>query len=128
MTPKTILITGATDGIGKQSALELAQMGHHVLVHGRNAARGKKVVDEIQRATNNPNVALVLADLSSLAAVRDLAALAERSVDTVTDHLAEANQEIDRLRQEMRTCMTPVDVTAVPSSSAPHEPSASQTD
>lgn len=42
--------------------------------------------------------------------------------------MKDLRQEIDRLRQEMRTYMTPVDVTAVPSSSAPHEPSASQTD
>jgi retinol dehydrogenase-14 len=72
---QTILVTGATDGIGKQSALELARMGHHVLVHGRNAARGKTVVEEIRQATKNENVELVLADFASLEQVRDLAKL-----------------------------------------------------
>ncbi len=72
--PKTILITGATDGIGKQAAFELARRGHHVIVHGRNAARAKSVVEEIQHTTKNPNVAFALADFASLAEVRNLAA------------------------------------------------------
>ncbi len=73
MNSKSILVTGATDGIGKQSALELARMGHHVLVHGRNAARGQKAVDEIRHVTKNAQVELVLADFASLAQVRELA-------------------------------------------------------
>lgn len=71
---RTILITGATDGIGKASAVELAQRGHHILVHGRDATRGQRVVQEIQRATGNMWVELVLGDFSSLDAVRKLAA------------------------------------------------------
>ncbi len=34
---KTILITGSTDGIGKLAALKLAEAGHHVYLHGRDA-------------------------------------------------------------------------------------------
>jgi NAD(P)-dependent dehydrogenase (short-subunit alcohol dehydrogenase family) len=75
---KTILITGATDGIGKASALELARMGHHVLVHGRNAARGNSAVQEIQRASGNPRVEFVSANLASLAEVRTLAATLQK--------------------------------------------------
>lgn len=71
---KTILITGATDGIGKQSALELAKRGHYILVHGRNAPRGKGVVEELKRTTQNPNIELLLADFASLDEVRALAA------------------------------------------------------
>lgn len=73
MQDKYILVTGATDGIGKQTALALAQAGATVLVHGRNAERGKRVVEEFQRVTGNERVALVLADFSSMTAVRNLA-------------------------------------------------------
>lgn len=45
-----------------------------------------------------PDILRAHDNMHMFAAVRDLAALAERSVDMVTDHLAEANQEIDRLR------------------------------
>jgi NAD(P)-dependent dehydrogenase (short-subunit alcohol dehydrogenase family) len=44
----TVLITGGTSGIGLATARKLAQLGIHVLVVGRNAARGKKAVDEIR--------------------------------------------------------------------------------
>jgi NAD(P)-dependent dehydrogenase (short-subunit alcohol dehydrogenase family) len=74
LNPKTILITGATDGIGKASALELARQGHRILIHGRDAARGQKVVQEIRHATRNTQIELLLADFSSLDAVRKLAA------------------------------------------------------
>ncbi len=79
MNPKTILITGATDGIGKQSALELARQGHHIVVHGRNETRAKQVVADIQRATKNPRVEFVLADFAALGDVRTLA-------DTIRQH------------------------------------------
>ncbi|MCX6132558.1 MAG: SDR family NAD(P)-dependent oxidoreductase [Ignavibacteriales bacterium] len=74
MKDKTILITGSTDGIGRQAALELAALGATVLVHGRDARRGENVVEEIRSATGNKNVELFIADFSSMANVRQLAA------------------------------------------------------
>lgn len=74
MTDKVVLITGSTDGIGRQAALELAALGATVLVHGRNAARGRNVVEEIRTATGNQKVDLFIADLSSQQQVRTLAA------------------------------------------------------
>src|SRR5690554_7986754 len=47
---KTALVTGSTDGLGRALALALAAEGAHVIVHGRNAARGQAVVDEITRS------------------------------------------------------------------------------
>ena len=70
---KTILVTGATDGIGKQTALELARMGACVLVHGRDKAKGAKVLDELNRETCNEKLALYIADYSSLEDVRRMA-------------------------------------------------------
>jgi NAD(P)-dependent dehydrogenase (short-subunit alcohol dehydrogenase family) len=69
----TALVTGATDGLGRSVATELARRGARVLVHGRSPERGAETVDEIRRATGNERVELHLADFASLAEVRDLA-------------------------------------------------------
>lgn len=70
----TALVTGATDGLGRAVATELARRGARVLVHGRDPERGAETVDEIRREAGNERVELHLADFSSLAEVRDLAA------------------------------------------------------
>ena len=43
MMNKKVLITGATDGIGRQTALDLAEMGAHVLIHGMRETRSTDV-------------------------------------------------------------------------------------
>ncbi len=65
---KTILITGSTDGIGKLTARKLAAGGHHVLVHGRTAAKVEAAAAEI-----GGSVSTFVADLSDTAAVAKLA-------------------------------------------------------
>lgn len=90
LSPKTILITGGTDGIGMQSALELAQQGHHVLVHGRNPVRGRQVVQDIQRTAQNPHVEFVLADFSSLPAVRQLSTHIQTTYPRLDIHINNA--------------------------------------
>lgn len=67
---KIILITGSTDGIGKQTALELAKKNHMVIIHGRNTERCLNVVDEIKNKTNNQNIDYVVADFSNLDEVK----------------------------------------------------------
>ena len=47
---KTILITGATDGIGLLAARKLAEAGHHILVHGRNKDRLASVSQQLDGA------------------------------------------------------------------------------
>ena len=49
MDGKTVLITGSTDGVGRYVAAKLAAAGAKVLIHGRDAARAKSLVDEIKR-------------------------------------------------------------------------------
>lgn len=56
------LVTGATSGIGRAIAVQLARMGAEVLVHGRDAERGSEVVEEIERAGGKAS--FVAADLS----------------------------------------------------------------
>ncbi|MBO0688315.1 MAG: SDR family NAD(P)-dependent oxidoreductase, partial [Candidatus Dormibacteraeota bacterium] len=75
---RVILITGATDGLGRGVARELAAAGATVLLHGRDAERGRAVREEIGRETGSDRLGWYQADLSSLDEVRDLAARVER--------------------------------------------------
>jgi NAD(P)-dependent dehydrogenase (short-subunit alcohol dehydrogenase family) len=70
---QTILITGATDGLGRAVAAELAAAGATLLIHGRNDARGQQTIDDIAARTGNRRLHWLRADLASLGEVRDLA-------------------------------------------------------
>jgi len=70
---QVVLITGATDGLGRELARELASRGATVLLHGRNAGKGAAAARQIQEATGEELPAFYLADFSSLAEVRGLA-------------------------------------------------------
>ncbi|MFT3836801.1 MAG: SDR family oxidoreductase [Myxococcaceae bacterium] len=74
MTGRTVLVTGATAGIGKQTAIGIAQQGARVVIVGRNPEKTKGVVEEIKTRTSNQQVESMICDLSSLAQVRQLAA------------------------------------------------------
>src|SRR5215210_6506534 len=69
----TILITGATDGLGRSVAQELAAKGATVLLHGRNVERLRAALDGVREETGNEKLRYYLADLSSLETARDLA-------------------------------------------------------
>ncbi len=70
---KKILVTGATDSIGKQTALELAQMGHKVLVHGRNKAKSEEVAAKIREISGNDKTEAVHASLTDFDEIKTLA-------------------------------------------------------
>ena len=68
-----MLVTGSTDGIGKETAGRLAGMGATVLVHARSTQRGQEALEELRERTGSRKLGLVVGDLSSLAEVRGIA-------------------------------------------------------
>src|SRR5215207_9289131 len=79
-TEATILVTGATDGLGRRVAFDLAATGATVLLHGRSRERLEATLGEAREETGSEKPGSYLADLSSL---REVRALAER---VLTDH------------------------------------------
>lgn len=75
MRGKTCVITGATSGIGKAAAFALAAMGASLVTVGRNADRGALVRRELLLRHPHAEVDFYRADLSSLAEIRELAAV-----------------------------------------------------
>jgi NAD(P)-dependent dehydrogenase (short-subunit alcohol dehydrogenase family) len=86
---QTVLVTGATDGIGREVATRLAQLGATVLLHGRDADRLDATRREITERTGATDVVPLQADLSSLAEVDALADAVERHTDRL--HLLLSN-------------------------------------
>ena len=72
MKGKRVLVTGASDGIGKQAALDLAKMGADVVIAGRNESKTSAVLEQIN-ALGVGDHAMLLADLSSIQQTKDLA-------------------------------------------------------
>ena len=70
---QTILITGATSGLGRELAQSLAKQGPTLLLHGRDRQRGLDTVGKIKEATGNEKIQFYHADLSSLREVDELA-------------------------------------------------------
>ncbi len=71
---RACLVTGATSGLGLETAIGLARLGARVTLVGRSAARGERARARVVERSGNPRVELLLADLSTQAEVRRLAA------------------------------------------------------
>jgi NAD(P)-dependent dehydrogenase (short-subunit alcohol dehydrogenase family) len=73
MTNPICLITGATEGVGKVTGLELAKKGFTVVVAARNANKAEALMNEIETSTGNTSCDYTVGDLASLRQVRQLA-------------------------------------------------------
>jgi NAD(P)-dependent dehydrogenase (short-subunit alcohol dehydrogenase family) len=80
MNGEVVLITGSTDGLGREVARRVAQRGAHVIVHGRNEERGNALVAEITRQGKG-SARFYAADFASLAQVRSFAEAIRRDYE-----------------------------------------------
>src|SRR5688572_30533294 len=73
MKDKIVVITGASGGIGKETARGLARQGATVVMVSQDPGRGEAALQELRNATGNTSLHFIAADLSSLAEVRRVA-------------------------------------------------------
>ena len=73
MAIRTTVITGATSGIGKETALALAKKDHALYLLVRNTQKGDRLKDEIMAQTGNKSIFVVKCDLANLQSVREAA-------------------------------------------------------
>lgn len=81
LSGKRVLITGATDGIGKELSRMFAFTGASVILHGRNPERLANMLKEIQDETGNTEIQTVMADFVSLTQVKTMAEEVRKKVD-----------------------------------------------
>ena len=79
MAGKTCLVTGANQGIGKETALALARMGATVVITARDRAKGEAALADIRQRSGNDAASLFTADFASFASIRDFASEFQRS-------------------------------------------------
>jgi NAD(P)-dependent dehydrogenase (short-subunit alcohol dehydrogenase family) len=96
---KTCLVTGATSGIGKATAVRLAELGATVITVARDRARGAQAAAEIRRRAPRARVEVLTADLSRLGQVRTLAARVQDRSDRLD--VVVNNAGVATFRQEL---------------------------
>ena len=97
---QTILLTGATDGMGRELARELAAQGASLILHGRNATKGAELLAELRATTGNDKLSYELADFSSLEDIRKLADRVLSTHDRLDALVNNAGIGVELARQE----------------------------
>lgn len=93
MQGKTVVVTGATSGIGEVAALTLAKQGARIVAVGRDKARGEATLTKVKSVAPGPNHAIHYADLSRIADMKRLAqeiAAAEPKIDVLINNAGAA--------------------------------------
>ncbi|GAB2683684.1 SDR family NAD(P)-dependent oxidoreductase [Aliiglaciecola aliphaticivorans] len=80
---KTILLTGATDGIGLQTAKVFATQGHTLLLHGRNGAKLAQTKETLLKLNPNTSIELFKSDLANLSDVEKMASDIQQKVSAI---------------------------------------------
>lgn len=98
MDSKTILVTGSNSGIGYQTALILANQGHHVIIHGRNEQKVKTALSEIKKQSGNEKIDSIVADLSLMSEVTRLATELKEKYDHLDALVNNAGSQMGKER------------------------------
>jgi NAD(P)-dependent dehydrogenase (short-subunit alcohol dehydrogenase family) len=80
---KTAVITGGNSGIGKATATLLAKKGYRVIIHGRDSEKTKQAAEEIKTISGNINVDYIVADVSLIKGMKQLADAIKQKTDTI---------------------------------------------
>lgn len=102
MRDKIVLITGATSGLGKVAATELAKKGARVIIHGRNKDKAEAAKNEIMEACQHDKVELLIADFNSLQQVRRMAEEFNKKFDRLDVLVNNAGGIMDSVRKETK--------------------------
>ena len=70
---QVVVITGGNAGIGKETAVNLARLGAHVIVTARNPSRGAAALEEIRTRSGSADIEVMALDLASFASIRAFA-------------------------------------------------------
>ena len=99
MKYKICIVTGANSGIGKATALQLAQLGAEVVMICRSRERGEQARQELVEKTQNDKIALLLADFSSQKSISDLSQRIQSSYSHIDVLINNAGLIADRYRK-----------------------------
>ena len=99
MENKIILITGASDGIGKETAKALSKQGHTLIIHGRNPQKTKAVYEEIKAETGNANIEYLTADFLSFAEIKRFADTIKQKYDRLDVLINNAGAQFTNKRE-----------------------------
>jgi len=83
LTGKTVLVTGASTGLGKETCRALASKGARVILAARNADKLKEVASEISESTGNSQISVLVIDLGNFASIRKAASEALETAPTL---------------------------------------------
>lgn len=100
MKNKIILITGATSGIGKVTAIELAKAGAHIILLARNNSKAEATKKEIIAETGNDQIDIFIVDLSSLNEVRNVAGKINLTYEKIDIFINNAGLILGNKREE----------------------------
>ncbi len=97
MKGRIIFISGSTDGIGKQAALELAKQGAYIIIHGRNKDKTIDTVNFTKSESKNEKIDFVLANMSSFQQIRSMSEVLHKRYDKIDVLVNNAGAQIHGL-------------------------------